>query len=241
MAQVTSNKGFEYRISVNCRTTLEAQSYMIGNEVNEIDIEHIFDQDVLDKCAKVNSVDLNEQSENLVSFGNEGHQFVRINAFDDNENYDDYEISVSVEPSAFQEEVDGHFVNQNNGVGIVFGFIDAGNYFKLEWICNEYSCSSEALNELRLVQVEDYQESILTKATLVERPSFRATPAFSEKVHMSVKVNRSRNIIVGITSYAEILCTTVKPPRINEFGLFSWDNEIGLVFDDFAINEYIEK
>jgi hypothetical protein len=241
MASLISNKNFEYRVSMNCSTSLNQKDFMIGKEINELDAEHLFDDDVLCNSANVNSVDLNEQCVNLCNLSNDGRQFVRIDTFDDDENYDDYEISVLVEPSVFQPEIDeiDKTNSSNNGVGIVFGYERPGTYFKLEWVCNEYSCASETLNELRLVQVIDHKEKLLSKSTLHERPSYRSSPAFREKVKMAVKVRQDKDLIVGITSYAEIICKDVKPPKINDFGLFSWDNEIGIVFESLEVKEYI--
>jgi hypothetical protein len=131
-----------------------------------------------------------------------------------------YAVSVSITADS---------VGLNNDVGLVFGFINDQNYFLARW--NKYGTSYS--NDTAFPGIYRRLELVKVNNGVVSQLGYVDNFNVSDPFKMGVVVDDT-----GITVCVNdnpILANATEQPAINTIGIFSYDNDDGIIADDFEV------
>ncbi|GHE99209.1 LamG domain-containing protein [Thalassotalea profundi] len=138
----------------------------------------------------------------------------------DKQNVDNYAIS---------SDITAHKSGTNNDVGLVFGYEDDSNYFLARW--NKYGTSYSGNNSfpgvyrrLELVKVSSGNASLLASSD-----DFDVNDPFNFEVVVN---DDGTAVCVNDTA---MLYSATEQPILNDFGIFSYDNDVGVEVDNVEV------
>lgn len=117
----------------------------------------------------------------------------------------------------------------NNDIGLVFGYEDQQNFYLLRWtkIADGYGSNDTFPGDHRsldLLKVSNGTASILT-----------ATDFYADD-NLTVQITVNDDGISICINGTKVLTATNERPAIGEFGMFSYDNDQGIRFDNFNVS-----
>lgn len=133
-----------------------------------------------------------------------------------------------------QVDIDANITGGNNGVGLIFGYVDHDNYYMVRWknYGTAYSGSegdwSRASRDFELLKVTRGARTILDR---------RQNIALPETFTLSVVVDEAD----GITAWVDCdtqqyaLQASGERPAIQTFGLYTYDNDSGIAYDNVKV------
>jgi len=160
------------------------------------------------------------------------HTFMRYDSTPAIRALDSYNLSVEIDPNRSGNDLG----STNNAVGLVFGYTDSDNYYRVEWVnfsstyapggsnANGYG-GGELHKDFRLVRVQDGTETILTKTDV-------ASISSGESFTLTLTVDSTLGIMVQAGGYS---LSHVDTPLLNDFGLYSWDNDNDIGYDNVVL------
>lgn len=118
--------------------------------------------------------------------------------------------------------------NTNNDVGLVFGYEDPANFYLIRWTkyANGYSSDTTfpgTHRSLDLLKVVD------SNTTIMSAVDFYA----ADDIDIRVTVN-SNGISICINGVSMLFAAN-EQPKLGKVGFFSYDNDVGVSFDDFIV------
>ncbi len=132
-----------------------------------------------------------------------------------------YRLSVDIDPS-----VAAGVPPSNDKVGLVFGWTNAGNYYRVEWTDFGSNWQSRSTyRDLQIVRVQNGTESILAKLDAVD------LPISGFKLGVTVDAGGISLLVDGVAR----LQAAGARPSLGVFGLYSWDNDQGVSFDNVKV------
>ncbi|NRA82792.1 MAG: hypothetical protein HRU22_03100, partial [Gammaproteobacteria bacterium] len=119
--------------------------------------------------------------------------------------------------------------NYNNDVGIVFGFIDDRNYFIARWtrygLNYRYNANFPG----------NYRQLELIKVSAGAATRLDSVDGFYENSWFNLKVVVNNNDITVCVDDQVKLFAPKQAPMLNEFGIFTYDNDDGVYIDDVDV------
>jgi VCBS repeat-containing protein len=143
-----------------------------------------------------------------------------------------YTLSVDIDPNRSGSDLGV----TNNAVGLVFGYSDPDNYYRVEWVnfsssyapggsnANTYG-GGELHKDFRLVRVENGSETILAKTDV-------AAISNGEVFTLTLNVDATGGIVAQAGGYTLNHSDT---PSLDDFGLYSWDNDNDIGYDNVVL------
>ena len=118
--------------------------------------------------------------------------------------------------------------NMNDAVGIVFGYKDDNNYYRVEW--NDFDNSYSANNTYRdfsIVKVENGSETVLSSHNQLE-----VYNTYGSEFNLKVEVDED-----GIKAYIDgnLIVSADEQPAMGTFGLWTDDNDSGVAYDNVVV------
>ena len=140
-----------------------------------------------------------------------------------------YAISTDIDTSAC-----GDNDYQNNAVGLVFGYEDINNYYKVIWddFSDSYS-NSDAYRDFSIIKVEDGTETQLAKVD-----GFDIYSDYGHTFNLNVEVDDS-----GIHAYINgdfVVEALGEQPAMETFGLWTDDNDSGVTYDNVKVESTVK-
>ena len=138
---------------------------------------------------------------------------------------------------------------QNNGGGLVFGYVDANNYYLARWENpgtsyqpggTQFNAYPGQANQLSLVQmVGGVPVDLGTFAGLSTATAFNMRVEVSN-LGIQVFVDDTGTVYNGLTplisySYGGVPSGAIAPPALNTTGLYTFDNDAGITFDNVQV------
>ena len=133
-----------------------------------------------------------------------------------------------------QTDIDANISGANNGVGIIFGHSDNNNYYMVRWI--NYGTAYAGADgswgsthrDFELIKVVNGSRTVLDS-----RPNI----ALPETFTLSVVVDDSGGIDVWVDCDTTVytLHADGEHPAIKTFGLYSYDNDTGIIYDNVKV------
>lgn len=165
---------------------------------------------------------------------NAGKGFYSFKVSDEAAASKNFEVSVDV-------DADGARNNDslNNGAGVVFGYKDSGNYYKVSYddygssYANKdgYGGSKGTHKDFTLVQVENGKEKVLDTIDKAELGGeFKLSVRVDEKDGISVSVNGEEKLSAKATGAS-----------LGQVGVYTYDNDNGVGYDNVEIKTRTEK
>gem|GEM_PF-4405337 len=151
---------------------------------------------------------------------NSCHGFLGHGLASSEENLTDYVIKA---------HVDARPTGGNNGVGLVFGYTDDSNYYLVRW--RDYGSiysSNSTYRDFELIKVSAGATTTLDKKTQLVLP---------DSFDITVDVTDGRGIDVYINCDLQTfgLHADNEYPAIKEFGLYTYDNDSAVFYDDVEV------
>lgn len=117
----------------------------------------------------------------------------------------------------------------NNGVGIVFGYEDPSNYYKVAWVDYGVGYSHIADHkDFSLVQVVD---GVTTELAILEGQDLPDT------FNLAVDVSSGTSIGVSVDGHVLMNVEIEETPDIQTVGLYSYDNDNGISYDNVVVTD----
>ena len=126
--------------------------------------------------------------------------------------------------------------NTNNDVGVVFGYIDDQNYYLARW--NKYGAAYSnngsfpgVYQQAELVKVEN---GTVTQLDLLGDPPVDLGP----DVYLRIATQDSGTVVCGHRGNGawQLILGTQEITPLNKAGIFSYDNDTGVIIEDFRID-----
>ncbi|WP_325101233.1 Ig-like domain-containing protein [Marinomonas transparens] len=139
---------------------------------------------------------------------------------------DSYDISVDVDPNADSAESLGSY---NNGVGLVFGYVDSTDFYRADWINfgNSYSDHPDS-KDLRISHVVDGVSTVLAVA-------HNQYVSNGENFTFTVSVVDGESITVTAGD-SSVTYNGSDTPQLASFGPYSVDNDDGVIYDNVSVS-----
>ena len=119
----------------------------------------------------------------------------------------------------------------NNGVGLVFGFEDADNYYKASWDDYSTNYSSQSTHkDFNLIQVVNGVEVVLDTLDRAELPS-----------EFQLEIQATANGLAVFVDGELLLQTDAEAPELGTFGLYTHDNDHGVSYDNLHVQDLTES
>jgi VCBS repeat-containing protein len=113
----------------------------------------------------------------------------------------------------------------NDGVGFVFGFQDASNYWMARWFQPSWNASgSSTYKDLQIVRVSSGVATVLGTADNVSLPLNSLFEIVSNGTNLKLIVNGTTHVSVNTTS-----------PALGTFGLYTHDSDSGIRYDNVRL------
>ncbi len=151
---------------------------------------------------------------------NSCHGFLGHNLNSGEENLTDYVIKT---------HVDARPTGGNNGVGLVFGYVDDNNYYLVRW--RDYGSiysSNATYRDFELIKVRAGVTTTLDKKTQLDLPD-------SFDITVDVTDGRGIDVYINCDLQALGLHADNEYPAIKEFGLYTRDNDSAVFYDDVEV------
>ena len=164
--------------------------------------------------------DINEDGE-VSERSNSGRGFLGYDVGENNaeaSSATNYQITVDVDANAGN--------TYNNGVGVVFGYEDNQNYYQVSW--NDYSdnySSSSNHKDFTLFKVVDGVQTELDRIDTANLPS---------EFELGVSVSENGGIQIEVDGES-MLAASDDSPSVKTFGLFTYDNDRGVSYDNVQL------
>ncbi|MFD2167781.1 DUF6701 domain-containing protein [Thalassotalea euphylliae] len=147
-----------------------------------------------------------------------------------------YDTSSSTNYSVFSSIKSNVNQSTNNDLGIVFGFVDDRNYYLARWtaIGTAYSGSSSFPGTHRALELIKVFGGVATTLDSIDESETTASNNFSMQV---VVTEDGTGVCVGNSAGNNMVLElySAETPVLNNVGLYSYDNDIGIEFDDFLV------
>lgn len=119
----------------------------------------------------------------------------------------------------------------NNGVGIVFGYEDASNFYKVAWVDYGAGYSHFADHkDFSLVQVVD---GVSTQLAVLEGQDL------PDNFNLSVDVSAGTSISVSVDGSELMNVAMGGTPQIQTIGLYTYDNDNGISYDNVVVTDNV--
>jgi len=136
---------------------------------------------------------------------------------------------------------------QANGIGLVFGYVDANNYFLARWEnpSAQYAPSGNLFNsypgqyqELSLVQMVNGQPIDLARATFNGDDWFNMNIRVSNTGIGVTAVDTSSGVTATLNyTYGSVTNGATTAPALNTIGLYTFDNDSVVRWDNVTVNQ----
>ena len=123
--------------------------------------------------------------------------------------------------------------DENNALGVVFGYVDANNYYRVYWAdFGEDYDNQGSYRDLILERVQNGIPQLLD--------SENAVNLGNTSVHFKVEVSTTGGTLVTVTGNSQTrVLTSNDAPALGGVGLYTRDNDDGVGYDNFSLNAQV--
>jgi hypothetical protein len=115
----------------------------------------------------------------------------------------------------------------NNGVGVVFGYVDSGNYYLASWADYGTDYFNSDHRDLILSKFVNGVETVLDRVNHIDLGT--------GEIHFQVVVNANGTVVNVTGEDHSAQLTSSDAPEFNSAGLFTDNNDDGIAYDNFAV------